>query len=128
VSGDPWGGRTLEWATSSPPPAYNFAFTPIIHDLDAWAEIKDNAVPRPTTGFLPIHMPKNTGSGVILAGLSTVVGMALIWWIWWLAALGFVALLGYAIAHTFNYNRDYHIPADEVAAVEAARTRQLAEV
>src|SRR3546814_2078949 len=27
-TGDPWGGRTLEWATSSPPPDYNFAFTP----------------------------------------------------------------------------------------------------
>ena len=28
TTGDPWGGRTLEWSTSSPPPAYNFAFTP----------------------------------------------------------------------------------------------------
>jgi cytochrome o ubiquinol oxidase subunit 1 len=28
VTGDPWGGRTLEWSTSSPPPDYNFAFTP----------------------------------------------------------------------------------------------------
>ncbi len=35
VTGDPWGGRTLEWATSSPPPDYNFAFTPVIHDHDA---------------------------------------------------------------------------------------------
>ncbi|HEX7741327.1 MAG TPA: cbb3-type cytochrome c oxidase subunit I, partial [Sphingobium sp.] len=35
-SGDPWDGRTLEWATSSPPPDYNFAFTPVIHDGDAW--------------------------------------------------------------------------------------------
>ena len=28
LTGDPWGGRTLEWSTSSPPPDYNFAFTP----------------------------------------------------------------------------------------------------
>ena len=28
LTGDPWNGRTLEWSTSSPPPAYNFAFTP----------------------------------------------------------------------------------------------------
>src|SRR5690606_2194680 len=26
-TGDPWQGRTLEWATSSPPPDYNFAKT-----------------------------------------------------------------------------------------------------
>src|SRR5204863_10055211 len=35
-----WNGRTLEWATSSPPPDYNFAFTPVIHDLDAWYDMK----------------------------------------------------------------------------------------
>jgi cytochrome o ubiquinol oxidase subunit 1 len=39
-SGDIWGGRTLEWSTSSPPPDYNFAFTPLVHDLDAWADMK----------------------------------------------------------------------------------------
>ncbi|MGG2477362.1 cytochrome o ubiquinol oxidase subunit I, partial [Rhizobium sp. BR5] len=35
VTGDPYNGRTLEWSTSSPPPAYNFAFTPVVHDVDA---------------------------------------------------------------------------------------------
>ncbi|MDP1238613.1 cytochrome o ubiquinol oxidase subunit I, partial [Klebsiella pneumoniae] len=40
VTGDPWNGRTLEWSTSSPPPAYNFAFTPVVHDNDAWADMK----------------------------------------------------------------------------------------
>ena len=35
LTGDPWNGRTLEWSTSSPPPPYNFAFTPVVHDHDA---------------------------------------------------------------------------------------------
>ena len=74
VTGDPWDGRTLEWATSSPPPAYNFAFTPVVHDNDAWWRHEEARLRSVrSTGFKPIHMPKNTGAGVILAGLATVV-------------------------------------------------------
>ncbi|PCG15428.1 cytochrome o ubiquinol oxidase subunit I [Sphingomonas adhaesiva] len=125
TTGDPWNGRTLEWATSSPPPAYNFAFTPVIHDLDAWHHMKSKKAARPTEGFRAIHMPKNTGAGVILAGLSLVFGLAMIWYIWWLAAVAFVALLATAIGHTFNYDRDFHIPVEDVIASEDIRTRQL---
>ena len=124
-TGDPWDGRTLEWATSSPPPAYNFAFTPIIRDGDAWYDMKQANYARPLKGFNAIHMPRNTGTGLILAGLATVLGMALVWYIWWLAIVSFVGLVGYAIWHTFNYDRDYYIPADEVRAVEDGRTESL---
>jgi len=126
VTGDPWDGRTLEWATSSPPPAYNFAFTPVAHDLDAWSDMKAHGYTRPLEGFRPIHMPRNTASGIILAGLATLCGMALIWYIWWLAALAFAGMIATAIWHTFNYNRDFNIPAADVSAVEGARTSQLA--
>ncbi|KAF0807339.1 cytochrome o ubiquinol oxidase subunit I 2 [Alcanivorax xiamenensis] len=125
-TGDPWDGRTLEWSTSSPPPAYNFAFTPRVHDLDAWWQMKQHGYKRPESGFLPIHMPKNTGAGIILAGISTVLGFALIWHMWLLAGVSFLGLLVVAIGHTFNYNRDYHIPVEEVERVEAERTRVLA--
>lgn len=125
VTGDPWDGRTLEWSTSSPPPAYNFAFTPIVHDLDAWADMKKRGYRRPLGGFKPIHMPRNTGAGVIIAGLATICGFALIWYIWWLAALTFVGVVATAIAHSFNYDRDFHIAADDVVREEEARSRQL---
>ncbi|MFL1874457.1 cytochrome o ubiquinol oxidase subunit I [Hansschlegelia beijingensis] len=125
TTGDPWGGRTLEWATSSPPPEYNFAFTPRVHDLDAWWDMKKRGYVRPVGGYKAIHMPKNTGAGIILAGLSTVLGFALIWYIWWLAALSFVAILVFSIAHTFNYARDFYIPAERVAEIENERTRLL---
>lgn len=126
TTGDPWDGRTLEWSTSSPPPSYNFAFTPNIHDLDAWYDMKDRGAERPVKGFRPIHMPRNTGAGVILSALAMVLGFAMIWYIWWLAALAAVGLFVVGIGHTFNYNRDYFIPADEVAREEDARTRLLA--
>jgi len=126
TTGDPWDGRTLEWATSSPPPQYNFAFTPRVHDLDAWWQMKQHKYRRPEEGFKAIHMPKNTAAGIILAGISTVLGFALVWHMWLLAGVSFAALLAVAIGHTFNYDRDYHIPAEEVERVEAERTRMLA--
>jgi cytochrome o ubiquinol oxidase subunit 1 len=125
TTGDPWGGRTLEWSTSSPPPPYNFAFTPVVHDLDAWYDMKSRGYERPSGGYRPIHMPRNTGAGVILSAISLVLGFAMVWYIWWLAAIAFVALIGYAIYHTFDYNRDYFIPSDEVARTEAAHTNAL---
>jgi len=126
ITGDPWGGRTLEWATSSPPPAYNFASTPVIHDSDAWWDMKKKGYQRPLSGYRAIHMPSNTGTGVIISGLCLVMGLALIWYIWWLAALTFVGVLAVSIAHTFNYKRDYYIPEGEVRETEEARTRALA--
>jgi cytochrome o ubiquinol oxidase subunit 1 len=125
-SGDPWGGRTLEWATASPPPAYNFAFTPVIHDLDAWYDMKSRGYRRPTEGYRAILMPRNTPTGLYLAGLSFVCAVSLIWWVWWLAGASFVGILAVAIHHTFNYNREFHIPVDEVSEAEASRTRLLA--
>lgn len=121
TTGDPWDGRTLEWSTTSPPPFYNFAFTPVIHDLDAWYDMKDRGHQRPAGGFRPIHMPRNTGAGLILSALALVLGFAMVWYIWWLAAVSFAALLVYAIGFTFNYNREYYVPADQVAADEQAR-------
>lgn len=126
VSGDPWHGRTLEWATSSPPPDYNFAFTPVVHDSDAWWQMKEHHAERRTEGYLPIHMPKNTGAGIIIAGFAFVFGFAMIWHMWLLAGVSFAALLVTAIGHTFNYKRDYYIPAEEVARTETARTEELA--
>ena len=126
VTGDPWEGRTLEWSTSSPPPDYNFAFTPVIHDGDAWADMKARGYNRPTSGFRDIHMPRNTGTGVILGALSVGVGVGMIWYVWWLAALSFAAILCVVIIHSFNYVRDFYIPAADVAKVEDARTAALA--
>jgi cytochrome o ubiquinol oxidase subunit 1 len=127
-TGDPWHGRTLEWSTSSPPPQYNFAFTPRVYDIDAWWHMKANGFVRPTTGFVPIHMPKNTAAGIVLAGISALFGFAMIWHMWLIAGLTFVALLIAIIIHTFNYNREYYIPVEEVEKAEAKFTAKQNEV
>jgi cytochrome o ubiquinol oxidase subunit 1 len=126
LTGDPWGGRTLEWATSSPPPAYNFAFTPVVHDLDAWYDMKNRQAVRPTGGYRDIHMPKNTGAGLIIAAFAAICAFGMIWYMWWLAAFGLLGVIAATIIHSFNYDRDFYIPAAEVTATEEAYGRQLA--
>ena len=125
VTGDPWNGRTLEWATASPPADYNFAFTPIVHDNDAWYDMKTRGHRRPTDGFVAIHMPKNTGAGFVIAMLATLFGFALIWHMWLVAGVSFLVMLASIIVHTFNYKRDFHIPASDVTRSENARTLAL---
>jgi len=71
-------------------------------------------------------MPKNTGAGFVLAVLSAICGFGLIWHMWLVAAAGFVSLIVAAIVHTFNYDREFHIPAEAVLRAEDARTRLLA--
>jgi cytochrome o ubiquinol oxidase subunit 1 len=126
TTGDPWNGRTLEWSTASPPPAYNYAFTPVVQELDAWFDMKTRGFKRPEKGYLPIHMPRNTGTGVILAGLALVLGFAMVWYIWWLAVLAVAGLLAVAIGHSFNYDRDYYVAAAEVKLAETELARRLA--
>jgi cytochrome o ubiquinol oxidase subunit 1 len=121
VTGDCWDARTLEWSTSSPPPEYNFAVTPVVYELDAWHDMKTHGYQRPTTGFQPVHMPRNTAAGVIVSALALTLGFAMVWYMWWLAALSFLGIVAVSVVHSFNSNRDYFIPADAIASTEGAR-------
>lgn len=118
-TGDPWGGRTLEWATSSPPPFYNFAIEPKVKGLDAFWEAKqDGSAYRQPAQYAPIHMPKNSGAGVVIAAFSVVFGFAMIWHIWWMAIAGFVGMIATWIIHSFNDDVDYYVQVDEIERIE----------
>jgi cytochrome o ubiquinol oxidase subunit 1 len=123
LTGDPWNGRTLEWATSSPPPVYNFAVIPVVRELDAFTEMKSRAkreVSEPV--YRDIHMPANTSAGLIVSVFSLVLGFAAVWHIWWLAIVGMVGMIGTVIARSFDNDTDYYIPADSVRLTEERRS------
>ncbi|CEJ41832.1 cytochrome o ubiquinol oxidase subunit I [Xanthomonas citri pv. bilvae] len=121
-TGDPWDGRTLEWATSSPPPFYNFAVLPHIDDRDQfWADKQNGKGWVRPSKYEAIHMPRNTGAGVYIGAFSVLLGFGLIWHIWWLAIIGLVGMIGSFIARTFDDDIDYWVTADEVERIENAR-------
>jgi cytochrome o ubiquinol oxidase subunit 1 len=134
VTGDPWDGRTLEWATSSPPPAFNFAVLPRVWGEEPYWNMKERARQQAQLGEEPpyteIEMPRNSPTGFICAFFATVMGFALIWHIWWMVVLA--AFGAYATFVVFAW-RDRHediIPAELVARIDranrAARSEALA--
>ena len=82
LTGDPWNGRSLEWATASPPPAYNFAVLPNVEGEDAYWTVKEAArarhALREEPEYLAIEVPRNSPTGVICAFFATMIGFALI--------------------------------------------------
>lgn len=128
LTGDPWNGRTLEWATASPAPVYNFAHIPTVSTRDAFWETKQTQTNHQPRSYSDIHLPKNSGWGIAIAGCAFVIGFALIWHIWWLAGIALVGVVTSIIMRISNEDTEYVIPAAEVERTEnlIAKRKQFA--
>ena len=122
LTGDPWRtGRTLEWATSSPPPPYNFAVLPRVETIDAFWEMKRRGLTAAEPAYETIEVPRNSPIGFVIAFFAVITGFALIWYIWWMAILGLLAILVTVLVFGWSENREREIPANEMARMERAR-------
>jgi cytochrome o ubiquinol oxidase subunit 1 len=123
-TGDPWNGRSLEWATSSPPPVFNFAILPDVHGEDAYWAIKSRAkqqnVEKNEPDYQDVEMPRNSPTGFVCAFFATVMGFALIWHIWWMVAAGFLGAFATFVVFAWRDHDEYVIPAAEVARIDRA--------
>jgi len=123
-TGDPWNGRSLEWATSSPPPAFNFAILPRVTGGDAYWSQKQRA--RQLAGladephYVPIEMPRNSATGFICAFFATFMGFALIWHIWWLVAVSALGAYATFVVFAWRDRTEDIIPAEVVARIDRA--------
>ncbi len=120
TKGDPWNGRTLEWATVSPPPFYNFAKIPTVTGRDAFWEIKQKGARREQE-FENITLPKNTGMGIYISGFGLLIGFALVWHIHWLTLFGALGAIACIILRSLDRDTEYELSANEVAKIEAMR-------
>jgi cytochrome o ubiquinol oxidase subunit 1 len=123
VTGDPWDGRSLEWAVSSPPPVFNFAVMPDVASEDAyWAmkrRTKDEGMAK-EPNYNPIELPRNSPTGFVCAFFATVMGFAMIWQIWWMVAAGLVGAFATFVLFAWRDHDEYEIPAREVARIDRA--------
>ncbi|ABI62173.1 cytochrome o ubiquinol oxidase subunit I [Granulibacter bethesdensis] len=125
LTGDPWNGPTLEWATASPPPFYNFAIVPEVDDAEPlWSETfqAQRRLARPH--YEDIHMPRNTPAGFIIGVFAFLFGFGMVWQIWWMAILGVIGGMLTLIIRTCNDDIDYYVPAADVARIEDANLRK----
>ena len=124
LTGDPWDGRTLEWATASPPPAYNFAVLPYVESAEPYWDIKQQARENQQLEAEPkyetIEVPRNTPTGFITAFFAVVTGFALIWHIWWIVVLGLVGAYATFVVFAWRDIVETPIAAEEVAREDRA--------
>src|SRR5579872_2676722 len=130
-TGDPWDGRSLEWATPSPPPAFNFAVLPNVTGEEPYWAIKQSARERMRLSEEPnyeaIEMPRNSPTGFVCAFFATLMGFALIWHIWWLVIAGAVGAYATFVVFAWRDRDEYLIPAETVARVDRANREARAE-
>ena len=132
ASGDPWDGRTLEWITSSPPPAFNFATLPHVEGEEAYWDIKARARDRQQLSDLPdydhFEMPHNSPTGIVTAFFATAMGFALVWHIWWLVILGFLGAWATFVVFAWRDEAEFEVTAEEAEAIDRDRRAAKAEL
>jgi cytochrome o ubiquinol oxidase subunit 1 len=131
LTGDPWDGRTLEWATPSPPPEFNFGVLPNVSGEYPYWGAKQRAIKEQKLGdepqYAPIEVPLNSPTGFVTAFFTTVTGFALIWHIWWQVGVGLLGAFATFVVFAWRDRVEHEVSADEVARIDRERRRVRTE-
>ena len=123
-TGDPWNGRSLEWATPSPPPAFNFAVPPNVQAAEAYWGMKQHVLKQARLdeepAYADIEMPRNSPTGFVCAFFASFMGFALIWHIWWMVGLAALGAYATFVVFAWRDTDEYSIPAETVARIDRA--------
>ena len=121
ATGDPWNGRSLEWATASPPPDYNFTMTPVVTTREAFWQMKLEGIKAPE--YEDIQVVKNTAAGFWISVFAFTAGFGFVWEITWVWVASLVAIIVSIMVRSFTENTEYTLKASEVRAREEERLK-----
>ncbi len=86
---NPWGGSTLEWSTTSPPPDFNFAELPVVRSRNPlWDNPEDYDERVHTEPAGGVHMPNPSFWPLITAFGSAITLILFMTHIWWMPLVG----------------------------------------
>ncbi|MCJ0931922.1 cytochrome aa3 quinol oxidase subunit I [Virgibacillus halodenitrificans] len=121
TTGDSWNGngRTLEWATTTPVPYYNFATVPYVDEIDPYVRMKkEGKTTFDEPNVKPIHMPSYTGRPFIMMAFLGLASFGLVFeWIW-LAIVGLIGGIIFMILRTYDYDEGYYVSVEEIKRTE----------
>ena len=94
---------------------------PKVESIDAFWQMKRTGRVPPKLAYEAIEVPHNSPAGFVTAFFATILGFSLIWHIWWLVILNFVAAVIVVLIAGWSIEREEEISAAEVAQMEQAR-------
>ncbi|MCM3574056.1 cytochrome aa3 quinol oxidase subunit I [Mesobacillus subterraneus] len=118
IGPDPWDARSLEWATHSPVPEYNFAIVPHVNSSEAFWDAKKKGHDLFPGEYKKIHMPNNSGLPFILSAFFFVFGFAMVFSMWTLAILSALGIFGCMLYRSFEKDHGHYISVKEIKETE----------
>jgi cytochrome aa3-600 menaquinol oxidase subunit I len=118
IGSDPWDARTLEWATHSPVPEYNFAVVPQVNSSEAFWDAKKNGHKLFKGDYEKIHMPNNSGVPFIMSCIFFVWGFSLVFSLWIPAIITTIGILACLAYRSFEKDHGRYISVEEVEETE----------
>ncbi|WP_391206880.1 cytochrome aa3 quinol oxidase subunit I [Psychrobacillus sp. L4] len=118
ISNDPWDARSLEWATHTPVPEYNFAITPKVNSTQAFWDSKKNGHELFPGKLEKIHMPNNSGLPFIMGCAFFGFGFAMVFSMWPIAIISLIGLLACLAYRSFEKDHGRYISVEEIEETE----------
>ncbi|MEK4534252.1 cytochrome aa3 quinol oxidase subunit I [Peribacillus sp. FSL K6-1552] len=118
ISNDPWDARSLEWATHTPIPEYNFAIVPTVDSTEAFWDSKKKGFKLFGGKVEKIHMPNNSGVPFIMSCIFFVWGFAMVFSMWIIAIIATLGIFACMAHRSFEKDHGRYISVEEIEETE----------